>query len=264
MVGLKYHLRIRKCPRRASVFHRQTRAGSDSFGMKVTKTGPGLCFFGVRGALLVGVLLVIFSSAGWGSERQWVSFERTFSELGVSESQVVVNLVRHGGAVGIHAPLSVPVRMRYSVEGFGGGLQNVEFGAGDAKGACTVRLPQPGPSGADLEVYLEVLESAEAQSFGRPRHLIRRRGAVVVAGAPVINAVVFSGAETPVDAVEGRSARAYVGGGIVALGGAALPPGKYPAHLAPKAEYTSGEWVPPLSPYTLCIQFGAWKSHKAP
>jgi hypothetical protein len=65
-----------------------------------------------------------------------------------------------------------------------------------------------------------------------------------------VNAVIVSGADDPLNAVENLApGSAYLTGGIIALGGGNVPPATSPANVYPQMEYLEGTWVPPVMVY---------------
>lgn len=197
-------------------------------------------------------------------DRQWVAFEKTYSELDSSESRAVVRLKRFASNDMMQFPLVLDLKVQRTSGNGTGGLATVSFGAGDNTGVCTVRLPEGVAEGLDTGVFLEIVDSGEVRGFARTGHFVKKKSETLPAGGPVINAVIFSAAETPENAVEGGISRTTVVGGIVALGGVAVAPALFPARLEAKIEYVTGVWTPPLSPAALVFEFGAWKSCKAP
>jgi hypothetical protein len=214
----------------------------------------------LQGALLgVGILLSQFGVQA-AAGRQWVAFEKSYTELSSVEGQAVLRLKRFVSAEVEQQALTAPLKVRSP--GGEWGVLNAYFPAGSNSGVCAVSVPEA--RGADLVVCLEIICGTEIQSFARSGHVVRKKSQSSVPSGAVIHAVVFSGADTPENAVETGGNRTLVEGGIVALGGQQMPPVLFPARLLPKAEYASGVWTPPLSPQVLVFQFNAWKSNKAP
>ena len=228
------------------------------------KMWPRIAVAGLRAVLRCGHCVFLVGSLNAMPEQQWVAFEKTYSEVGASESHTIVRLKRFAGAEMLQLPLTFALRVQYSSGAGAGGLATVSFGAGESTGVCTVRLPEGGVVGGDVSAFLEIVDSGQVQGFARAGHFVRKKGGALPAEGPVINAVIFSGADTPENAVEGGTPRTTVAGGIVALGGASVPPALFPARLVAKIEYATGVWTPPLSPAALVFEFGAWKSNKAP
>lgn len=225
---------------------------------------PRSAVAGLRAVLRCGPCVFWIGSLNAMPEPQWVAFEKTYSEVAASERQAVVRLKRFADAEMLRLPLTLALRVQYSSGAGAGGLATVSFGAGDSTGVCTVRLPEGGVVGVDVSAFLEIVDSGQVQGFARAGHFVRKQAGALPPGGPVINAVIFSGAETPENAVEGGTPQTTVAGGIVALGGASVPAALFPARLVAKTEYATGVWTPPLSPAALVFEFGAWKSNKAP
>lgn len=232
--------------------------------MRSNTTRSSLVLRRLQGAILSGIGLLLPLNLHADTERQLVSFEKTYTELGSSESQVTVSLKRFASVETLKNSLSLVLMTNYPAGPGGWSVSSAYFAAGSSAGACTLRMPAGGAAAVDLAVLLEIADSAEVQGFARTGHFIRNTTGTISNSGPTINAVVFSGAETPDAAVEGVPNRTLVVGGIVALGGAQLPPAHFPARLEPKAEYASGVWTPPLSPKVLVIQFSPWTTNKTP
>ena len=215
----------------------------------------------LQGALLVvGILLSQFGVQA-AAGQQWVAFEKSYTELSPVEDQAVVRLKRFVSAELEQQALTVPLKVR-SAPGGDWGVLNAYFPAGSTSGVCSVSVPEA--RGGDCVVCLEIPRGSEIQSFARSGHVVRKKSESVVPAGAVIHAVVFSGADTPENAVEAGGNLTLVEGGIVAQGGVQMTPVVFPARLQPKAEYAAGVWTPPLSPQVLVFQFNAWKSNKAP
>lgn len=188
-----------------------------------------------------------------------VSFESSYTEVPVGVLYAGVRLRRFEAGERPLGVLTVAVRATGSVVGDGSTGMEVVFPAGSGEGECNVPIPTVQSGTGELVLVLEIVSGEGAKAFGRKWHVVRRKaGAERVAGNR-INGVVFSGAGNPADAVEGTEAGVVVEGGIVALGGGGGGRAQAPAVLVPRREYASGEWVPPLSPLALVIEFGIWR-----
>lgn len=71
-----------------------------------------------------------------------------------------------------------------------------------------------------------------------------------------LRCVVFSGAASPVDAVEARGTGAAIAGGIVAVGGGETQtPVANPVWFFPDDDYATARLTPPLSPSIFTLSF---------
>ena len=190
---------------------------------------------------------------------QFVSFETTYTETAPGQAQALVRLTRVAPLEAQQASLSHPLKIQRLA---GAGVEtgaSAYFPAGSTLGTCTVSLQSE-----ETIALLSISKTPGVECFSRNQHVLRRKTFASTGATNLINAVIFSGAETPETAVEGSDNRPLVEGGIVALGGAPQPPALFPARLLPKPEYAMGEWTPPLNPQLLVIEIGPWKSSTAP
>jgi hypothetical protein len=218
----------------------------------------------VRAAFLANFALCLTPCLRADPDRQRVSFDASYSELVAAESKVEVRLTRCAVTQEIYEPLSVALKVRPLTGAGAWTVSGVYFAAGSRSAVCTVRVVEGAVAGMESVLSLEIEDSAEVESFARKGHCIRRKVAAAAVPGPVIHAVIFSGAESPENAVEAGAHGALVIGGIVALGGTPMAPVLSPVRLTPQLEYAAGVWTPPLWPSAVLLQWGEWKSNIAP
>lgn len=199
-----------------------------------------------------------------GSARQWVSFKTSLSQVNATERQTVVGLVRVASDETLQQDFAASVTVRIPNRPGSDSTTFAYFSAGSALGFCTFSLPDAGVGESQFFIVLEIVENSQVAGFARKQHVVRTLGQTKVMAGHLINAVIFSGADSPQNAVEAGETQTRIAGGIVALGGTSLPPVSCAAALTPGVEYWSGLWTPPLSPQALVIQFNPWTTTITP
>ena len=260
----KSQRQIRDRPTALSVFYHQSRLCPDSDHVIIMTVHRRWAMRWLTKPLLFGLGCLYPIGLRAGPAPQWVAFKESLSEARYAERQTVVCLVRVAGDAALQQAFTAILTVRNPNRPGSESTTFAYFSAGSALGFCTLSLPDARAGEFQWVTVLEIVENSQTLGFARKRHFVRILGhSEVVAGA-LINAVVFSGADTPENAVDAGGTQARVSGGIVALGGAILAPVSCPAALTPRVEYWSGLWTPPLSPQALVVQFNPWTTTTAP
>jgi hypothetical protein len=221
--------------------------------------------------------LVSLGLAGLGLDgadawAETVSFERSLTNgpsVGTGAGTVDVRLRRFGPSNA--SPLTVPVEYSSSIAALNG-TQSVTIPAGAWAANLSLPIPSLSASNANAVVDVKLLSSSSVQPDGILHHVVRLLPRPAPTSATVqVNAVVFSGAEVPADAILCQSGTVsfLLQGGVVALGGGAgagvpgwvpPPPSWVPMPFSPDGRYAKGDWIPPLAPTAVALRFGTLQS----